>query len=235
MRTEVEEALSRSAVYFAFALGFGSPDGEVAGRLAGAEGWRNLGALLGSLGLEAPAAGRCDCLLPRYQELFGHTVRSRVPPYETEYGGRDNLFSQAREVADVGGFLAALGLSPDPARHERADHVQCECELMAFLARKEAWALEQGDEEMLAATRAVERLFLRDHLGRFAPAFGRRLSREDGEGFYGALGQALQRFVEHDCARLGVAAGGEELGLRLPVVDEAPMACAECPAAEGEG
>ena len=40
-----------------------------------------------------------------------------------------------------------------------------------FLALKEAYALEHDDPEMVSETRKAEKIFLRDRLGRFLPAF----------------------------------------------------------------
>jgi hypothetical protein len=97
---------------------------------------------------------------------------------------------------------------------------------MAFLARKEAFALDRGDGDMLEQTRNAARLFLRDHLGRFAPALGEQLRRHDPDGFYGALGAVLASFVTGECGRAGVPAGPEGLGLRLEAPeDQAPMLC----------
>jgi TorA maturation chaperone TorD len=171
-----------------------------------------------------------------YERLFGHTARGPIPPYETEYGA-DTLFQQPQELGDLAGFLQAFGLRLRPGRHERLDHVCCECELMGFLARKEAFALETEDAEMLEQTRKAQRLFLRDHLGRFAPALGGRLQRADPGGFYGALGAVLHAFVSSDCERFKVSAGPEGLSLRLAAPDDVvPMACgsagcgtSECP------
>lgn len=226
----LEHALARSAVYSALALAFGPPGTEVAVRLASADGAAALQEAF--LALEAPTlAGTAAALAglavsaDRYQSLFGHTARGEAPPYETEYGA-DALFSQPRELSDIGGFLAAFGLQLDHASHERVDHIRCECEFMGFLARKEAFALEQDDAAMVAATRKGERLFLRDHLGRFASAFGERLWRADSAGFYGALGKLLRAFSEHECQRLGLAPGDRTLALRpLAEEDTAPVTC----------
>jgi TorA maturation chaperone TorD len=161
----------------------------------------------------------------RYQALFGHAATAAVVSYETQYGS-DTLFRQPHELADIGAFFAAFGLKLNPAAHERADHISCELELMAFLAAKKAHALVRRDDGMAAVAENAESAFLRDHLGRFAPAFGERLSRCDGEGFYGKVGRLLRGFVEWDCARLGVEAGPASLELRRPAEDEAvPMAC----------
>ncbi len=69
-------------------------------------------------------------------------------------------------------------------------------------------------------------MFLKDHLGRWAPAFAGKLARTDPDGFYGALGDLCGAVVAQECARLGVAIGPEFLRLRSPLLADAPMACA---------
>jgi len=107
---------------------------------------------------------------------------------------------------------------------------------MAFLALKEAFALEHEDPEMLEDTRKAGRLFLRDHLGRFGLTFARKLAREDQGGFYGTLGDLCFAFLKLECSRVGVAAGPLDLSLRPATDDRVPMACgsgAECTAMPG--
>jgi TorA maturation chaperone TorD len=169
-----------------------------------------------------------------HRRLFGHTAHSGVPPYETEYGA-EALFQQPQELGDLHGFYNAFGLALNRAEHERADHVSCECEFLAFLALKEAYALEHGDTSMLEETRKAERLFLRDHLARFLPAFANRLAREDGGGFYHALGELARRLIARECARWNVPLGPGSLSLRPATDDRVPMACGtdSCPAMPG--
>lgn len=79
---------------------------------------------------------------------------------------------------------------------------------------------------MLQMTRRAERLFLRDHLGRFAPAFAHRLRETDPGGAYGALGELLLVLVMQHCGRLGVPVGSQALGLRPdPTAVAAPSGC----------
>jgi TorA maturation chaperone TorD len=161
-----------------------------------------------------------------HRRLFGHTARGEVPPYETEYGN-EALFQQPQELGDLAGFMRAFGLTLRAEAHERIDHVSCECEFLAFLACKEAYATEHGDEQMRTATLRATQLFLRDHVGRFAPALARRLETADRAGFYGALGRLLLAFVEAECARYGIPVGPQALGLRPdPAACAAPMGCA---------
>jgi TorA maturation chaperone TorD len=232
MPTRSDESLrERSAVYQALAIALGPP--EDAGPVAGARGWRRLCAALEEIGVEtrAPRRGAQASLGERCAEIFGHTARGRISPYETEYGREASLFLASHELADIGAFIAAFGLVLDERARERVDHIRVECELMAFLVLKEVYAREVGDAEMLETARHAQRLFLRDQLGRFAPALGEKLRREDADGFYGALGGTLRSFVESECVRLGVPAGPEDLAMRLIVDDGAPSACGTCESA----
>jgi TorA maturation chaperone TorD len=175
-----------------------------------------------------------ETLRADYQALFGHTARGAVPPYETEYGA-DSLFQPMHEMADLAAFYRAFGLALRRDARERPDHVACECEFLAFLARKEAYALEQGEASMLEATRQATRRFLRDHLGRWGPGFGRTLARRDPDGFYGALGLLAAAVVTRECARAGVAAGPDLLRLRAVDLSQAPAACGEAAPAGAPG
>jgi TorA maturation chaperone TorD len=232
-----DAALCRSALWEALALGFRVPTAETVARLATPEGAGALadaaavvddGATAGLVPLvralaAAPAPPPAD-LRDAHDRLFGHTARGAVPPYETEYG-EDSQFQPQRDMADLGAFLRAFGLALRPDARERADHVACECELMLVLARKEAHALQIGDAAMAEITQRAGRLFLRDHLGRWAPAFGRALARQDPDGFHGRLGALCTAFVTAECGRLGVPAGPPLLRLRAAQAPDVPMAC----------
>jgi TorA maturation chaperone TorD len=176
-------------------------------------------------------------LLSRYRLFFGHTARGQIPPYETEYGN-EALFQQPQELGDLMGFYRAFGLQLKPGTHERPDHVSCEFEFLMFLALKEAHALEQDNREMLAETRKAQRLFLRDHLGRFLPTFGAKLTGEDPGGFYATLAELCLRFVGAECRRLQVTLGAANLNLRPAEDSRVPLACGngtECASIPGAG
>lgn len=233
-------ALCRATLYAALALGFRPPTAETLERLthpdaaaALADAARVLepqGSLAACAAALALPNAAVDELLAEYRSLFGHTARGEVPAYETEYG-EEALFQQPQEMGDLAGFMRAFGLRLRPDAHERIDHVSCECEFFSFLACKEAYAIEHRDEEMHAATVHAGTLFLRDHLGRFAPAFARRIERADAAGFYARLGRLLGAFVEAECRRLKVPVGPVLLNLRPDPVTSAPMGCD--PQAEG--
>ncbi len=222
----------------ALALGFRPPTAETVSRLASGGGARALAAVAAALDLAGGSerlvplalalavepAATLDALALAHGRLFGHTARGEATPYETEYG-EDSLWAPQREMSDLGGFYLAFGLRLDVAAHERPDHIACECEFLLVLARKEARALALGDTSMADDTARAARLFLRDHLGRWAPALGTKLARLDDDGFYGALGRFLVAFAAVECGRAGVPARPAFLQLRSVEPDATPAAC----------
>lgn len=223
---EADLALCRSAIYEALALGFRPPTTETYSRLIDADqnsALAQIAAMLdegGSDGKPVNLAARVRQLrrydgLARlekaYRDLFGFTAHPKVPPYETEYG-EETLFQQPQELSDLAGFYGAFGLKMNA--YERVDHISCECEFLSFLMRKEAYALEQVNTDMLQETRKAQRFFLKDHWGRFIPAFAKMLNRADPDGFYGRLGNLCHAFARHECARFNVPLGFELMRLR---------------------
>ena len=165
-----------------------------------------------------------DQWLTTHGRLFGHTARGVVCPYEAEYG-QEGLFEQPRRLATIVGFYSAFGLTPRETERERPDHLSCELEFLDFLSRKEALALELGDEPTRSETHKALRLFLKDHVGRFGLAFARSLREQDPEGFHGKLGDVLFDFLAMECRRVRVQAGPLLLQLRSAEEDNVPMAC----------
>ncbi len=163
-----------------------------------------------------------------YVAAFGHAARGPCPINEIEYGDlkADPLF-QPHRLADLAAFYRAFGLEVADDAGERHDHLCLELEFMSVLAAKEAWALEQQlDVQALAVVRDAQRKFLREHLGRWTPAFTRRLERLAADTPLAALARLTRHFLLAECARLGVTPGSEDLLLRP--VDEAAALCESC-------
>ena len=164
-----------------------------------------------------------------YLAAFGHAARGRCPLNEIEYGDikADPLF-QPHRLADLAAFYHAFGLEVAADAGERQDHICLELEFMCVLAAKEAYALEhQLDPQDLSLCRDAQKQFLREHLGRWTPAFARRLARMAGGTALGALANLTCAFVEAECARYGIAPGSEDLLLR-PVDAAAETMCNSC-------
>jgi DMSO reductase family type II enzyme chaperone len=244
--THVNLLLARATLYSALAIGFRPPTAETIERLVSKQGLRTLSAAAkildpgtGSFSSAVLHLRSRDLSLPvlekAHAHLFGHTARGAVSPYETEYGS-EALFQQPHELGDLSGFYLAFGLKLKADVHERPDHISCECEFLAFLSLKKLHALEQGDRPMADEAQKAERLFLRDHLARFVPAFALKLAANDSSGFYCALGHLCLAFVKQESRRLNVPLGAESLGLRPATDDQVPLACgngSECGAMPG--
>jgi putative dimethyl sulfoxide reductase chaperone len=243
---DIDLALARATLYSALALGFRPPTEEITARLGSKDAevaLANAAALLDPT-REFGLAAISSLLTPHsspltlaeaYRALFGHTARGAVPPYETEYGN-EALFQQPQELGDLMGFYNAFGLTLNCAAHERLDHISCECEFLSFLALKEAYVLERGDQETREEINKAQKLFLKDHLGRFLPTFAQKLSDADPSGFYAALAQLCLSFANQESARFSIPLGGANLTLRPADDDRVPMACGsgtECTAMPG--
>jgi DMSO reductase family type II enzyme chaperone len=163
-----------------------------------------------------------------YLAAFGHAARGTCPLNEIEYGDikADPLF-QPHRLADLAAFYRAFGLEVATDAAERHDHICVELEFMCVLAAREAYALEhQADNDSLQAGRDAQRKFLREHLGRWLPAFSRRLTDTIGRGALAAIANFTLDFVLAECARFNVATGSEDLLLRP--ADEDGNLCASC-------
>ena len=162
--SETEQALCRSGLWEALALGFAPPTEDTLRRLVAPEGATGLAAIAAALDeaggteIEPLVAALADVAPPLemlrlvYARLFGHTARGAAPPYETEYG-EDSLFAPPREMSDLGAFFRAFGLRVDAGAHERPDHIACECEFLLVLARKEARARRPRSRRSISPTR----------------------------------------------------------------------------------
>lgn len=137
---------------------------------------------------------------PLFRDAFGHTAAGLYPPYESHYG-QPTVFEQTEVLADVSGFYRSFGLKVDSTRGETPDHAGIEIEFAAFLAEKERIA---PDAEKAAISHDIYVAFLRDHLGKWGPAFGRLLARNAPSEEYRAVGRLLDAFLGAELAAAGL-------------------------------
>ncbi|HET9724249.1 MAG TPA: molecular chaperone TorD family protein [Actinomycetota bacterium] len=154
-----------------------------------------------------------------FRDRFTHVHSRDCPLYETDHASRE-VWRQAADLADLGGFYRAFGLEESG---ERVDHVSVELEFLHVLAYKRAWALERGQAEHAEVCRLAEETFLRDHVLRWLPDVAERL-RAIGTGSpYAAVGALMGEVLRAESVRTGVpitarepvepVAGPEEVAL----------------------
>ena len=242
LQTAIDGAVARCFLYRFLAQAYQDPTEEGWGQLTSASCLHDLEAAVRALAATTPLLAKSsaqvhsqfktelfESFAGAYLTAFGHAARGQCPLNEIEYGDikADPLF-QPHRLADISAFYRAFGLEVAEDADERPDHICLELEFMCVLAAKEAYALEhQLDLEMLAICRGAQKRFLREHLGRWTPAFTRRLARLAGDTPLGGLATFTRAIVEDDCARHGVIHGSEDLLLR-PVDENAEAMCASC-------
>lgn len=176
----------------------------------------------------------CD-LAAAYRRVFGLGVSGDCPPYEGEYGSA-HIFQKTHILADNAGFLKAFGLDPAPGFADRQDHIAVELEFLHVLAAKEAYALVRDhDEEHLAILGNATRRYLKDHLGRWAPEFARRLEAKAEAGPYAALARLLAAFIAEELLAFGVAPEAASPVMPAWRAEDAEASCQGCVAAEAFG
>lgn len=233
VQDELVETAGRAAVYSLLALGLSHPDPArlhlVATRLAPTVARLALPDPLDALVEAVGAAVPTDLEAARHHHavLFPPVASQDAPGYETGYRG-DGIFQQAALMADVAGFYRVHGLRAGGKEMERPDHIVVQLDFMAVLARKEALARRAGSVENASVCRDTAASFLGEHLGCWAPAFGRRAAAVTGSPFLRGLGELLATWVEMDMEALGVAPI-EVVAGPLPQQPPDDGACGPCP------
>ncbi len=242
LQTAIDTAMARSFVYRFLAQAFENPTEGSWTQISTGDFLNLLERSLAPLVSSAPALAEAaaelrSCLTPRafecflsaYLMAFGHAARGTCPLNEIEYGDikADGLF-QPHRLADLAAFYRAFGLDLAADADERQDHICLELEFMCVLAAKEVYALEhQLEPENLSLCRDAQKRFLREHVGRWTPAFARRLARLTVGTPLRALADFTCAFIEAECTRYGVTPGSEDLLLR-PVDEAVERMCHSC-------
>lgn len=177
---------------------------------------------LGGL-LAALHGATAESLQPAYQRMFGGAVE--LAPYEASYEA--DPFRQARQMADVAGFYRAFGADAHGPAADRPDHAGCELEFLAFLGARRLAAEDAGRDDEAARCHEIEDAFLREHAGRWLPAFFRALAGTDS-GVYAAVGLLGERVLLDELERRSIEP--ESIGpraRRLSVEDDELRCAAE--------
>ncbi len=216
---EIDVTLGRSCVYQLLKTAFLYPDEELAVLVRDGALVREMRACAQRLdkndkaslleaiqNLESAVDGLTVAdLQEQHGRVFGHTISKECPAYETEYGG-PHIFRQTQELGDIAGFYTAFGLEVSDTTKERLDHISTELEFMYYLTYKEAYAREHNSNEEIDICREAQKKFLKEHLGRWAPLFLKRLAEKAQSGFYKELAQLTESFLVFEVEFLDVDA-----------------------------
>lgn len=242
-KEKIERALARSAIYHFLSLAFLFPEEELLSVLKDEATFSEMevcsssldpkGRLTRSLaGLRRSAQKlkALNHLEAQYGRIFGHTLSTECPPYETQYGA-SHIFQQAQDMGDIGGFYRAFGLELSQDTKERLDHISVELEFMHFLAYKEAYAWEQGAQDKALLCAEVQKRFVADHLGRWVPCFAEQVVKKARQGVYGHLARFTKEFILLEADLLAVSP--ERVSLS-PIIFKPEDFCDSC-TLTGEG
>lgn len=158
----------------------------------------------GAAGLAAAMSGPegLDDVRSAYLNLFDRG-REGASLYETEYG-RMRGMSKGNDLADIGGFYQAFGLTIDGERvHEMLDHIAVELEFYSVLLVKEQALASLGDAEGIEIVGDARKKFLVEHLGRLARAISERQDVRV-HPVYGGVFAWCWELVARECALAGV-------------------------------
>jgi TorA maturation chaperone TorD len=158
--------------------------------------------------------------------LFPPITSSDAPGYETAYRG-DGIFQQTALLADIAGFYRAHGLRAGGVDRERLDHITVELEFMAVLTRKVIASLQGNELANAEISSEMATLFLRDHLGCWAPAYGHRVAAVSASAWYRALGALLAAWMDLELDSEGVRPV-EVVAQPLPIEPPDDGMCGPC-------
>jgi nitrate reductase assembly molybdenum cofactor insertion protein NarJ len=218
----VDTALGRALVYDFFAQAFAYPAQErfedlqrLSSIILTGGGWVPLMRLAAVARELTP-----ELLQAEYVATLTLSSSPDYPMFETAYFGNDPQ-QQTQRMADVAGFYRSFGV--DASNGDlRPDDLPVELEFMSFLCQKEAYAIEHLGAPRVAQAKKAQRLFFKDHLGRWAGVAGRKLGELGPAGlFYAVAGATLDAWVSAEAESLGVHP--EEVTPGVPMIWPLPM------------
>lgn len=167
-------------------------------------------------GLRRVPGSAADAREGAYHALLG--AGGVASPRAAAHAG---FLDPGRILADLKARYSAFGFSP--RGEEPDDHLAVECDFVAYLHLKEAYAVARGDEEAAALTREARASFVAEHVA----LAGRRLASKLPEGAPAHLLAAARALA----ARLPPPATTDE---RAPDEDPLEGGCpADCGPCEG--
>lgn len=140
-----------------------------------------------------------------YEGLFRVPGEQFVHPFESAYRTPAGLNdAKTRPVMDVTltkrvmEVYASEGLEPTAEFDDSADHIATELEFMAYLCRRRASRLANGDKKAARHYETKQMDFLKEHLGCWAEPCLKKIEENASTPFYRVFAEFLQAFLEDE-------------------------------------
>lgn len=209
-RQAADLARARARAYALLALALRPPTPEALEQLASGDAWRDFLSLCPEGGLSGQVASLVQASLPCLKRVDGDldATPAKVlytrfidgpgapaPPYGSVYLEGRLMGETTLSALDA---YRRAGLAPAEDLGDLPDHAAVEAEFLCELLCREMEAWERGEAAAAAGWLAAETAFLKDHLGRWFPAFAARLEDVPETGPYGPLLRAGRTFLALD-------------------------------------
>jgi TorA maturation chaperone TorD len=206
------EAVQRSIVYAVLARAFlKEPDSELIGYFRRPEVQEILSEsnlALGDKFLTSEEAPLLQKLSIEYCRLF-LAPPTHIPPYESFFVGGLNQPKETFEPAlqgkasiEVQDFYREHGIVLPENTKLFPDHVSLELEALHLLCQYESRATGSAELHPAGHYRCLAGKFLREHPGRWVPAFCDQILVKAEEPFYRVIAQLTKAFIETELAEL---------------------------------
>ena len=208
-----EREIERVSVYRLLAWGIAYPTVE---RIAKLRQWQEaLQKVLDPIALHARPIATAISLLPKneleclallqeeYTRLFVDDIPELLaPPYASAYTSSGEIIRYpARSVLEAY-RQAELAFYSDS--FELPDHLSVQLEFMVYLSNETLSARYLNQSERAAAFHTFQIQFLQEHLLYWVPTWCQRVSKEDRLGFYTAMAQLINDWLDNETRELGL-------------------------------
>jgi DMSO reductase family type II enzyme chaperone len=145
-------------------------------------------------------------LRTEYTHLFIGPGHLPCPPYESVYRvdvpAQERGLVMGRATVDVVQRYQQAGLNIASSHKDLPDHVGTELEFMYYLCQKEAEAWEKGNAGQAQEWLEMQQGFLKEHLGKWIPAFCEAVEKEANVRIYGDLAALVRDHVALEIDRV---------------------------------
>lgn len=131
-----------------------------------------------------------EVLQSEHFRLFGPDP---LCPLDITYYLSDDIFMQAKLMADMAGFYRAFGL--EMQENLRPDNLSICFEFLSYLCLKQLYAIEKGYDEKLKITEDAFHSFLNEFIKPALPKFLALLKERSTNKFYNELANLTQKSI----------------------------------------